>query len=574
MSSALLTLGALVILALGYLIYGRFIERRIVQPDPDREPPAVTMRDGIDYEPAHPAMLFGHHFTNIAGAGPIVGPVIAVTYFGWGATLGWILIGTILIGGVHDYLSLMVSARNDGKSISDIAGRYIGRRASLVMAAFLWLALVLIIAMFAILAAQTLIEAPSVVIPNAGLLVVAMILGMAVYRWKIPFWAVTVLGAFSLLLLLWAGQIWPLALPGAWGDPFVIWFGMLLVYCLLASVLPVWFLEQPRDYLSAMIMVFGIGLGFVAIFAANEPVHAPAHVAFSSEQGPIWPMLFILVACGAISGFHSLVAGGTTVKQMGNENQGLAVGFGGMALEAAQAVSVTFLVAAGLYWAGDYLGTDGSSLVLANIMNNPEGGGAAVAFIRGFANLTHAGLPFISFGLAVMFAAIVLNATLLDTLDVCTRLGRYVLSETFGRKHPVFGNRWLASIITVIPAAYLGLSGMGKFLWPVFGASNQLIAAVALFVIAVYLVGVGKPTAYVIIPGIFMLITTVAALAYQAYGFFVAETPNYVLGSICALLIVLALYVSAEAVPRLRKAMETDTEIEGDEEKTATGNTG
>ncbi len=552
MNSALLTVGALILLALGYHFYGRFVERRCVEPDPDAKTPAFALRDGVDYEPGNPYMLFGHHFTNIAGAGPIVGPVIAVAYFGWAATLGWIVVGTIFIGGVHDYLSLMMSARNQGKSISDIAGRLVGKRASVVMGLFLWLSLILIIAMFGILAAQTLITAPSVVIPNAGLIAVAMVIGLAIYRWRQPLWVVTIFGAVLLGLLLWAGYVRPLQLPAALGDPFTIWFGILMLYCLLASVLPIWFLEQPRDYLSSMLMVVGIGLGFVAIFAASAPVSAPAHVDLVSKQGPIWPMLFILVACGAVSGFHALVAGGTTVKQLASEKQALPIAYGSMVLEAAQAISVTFLVAAGLYWAGSHVGPDGKSLVLLDLMESPEGGGPAVAFIRGFASLTNRGLPVIPFEAGVLAAAIVLNATLLDTLDTCTRLGRFVLTETFGDRIAPLRSRWLAGIITVAPAVYLGLSGAGKFLWPVFGAANQLIAALAFLVIAVYLVGVGKPTIYTVIPGIFILLTTVAALLYQGYALLFGDSPNYVLGAICASLIGLAIYVSGEAVPRLR----------------------
>ncbi|MEA3401952.1 MAG: carbon starvation CstA family protein [Armatimonadota bacterium] len=560
MSSALLTLISLALLALGYYFYGRLVERRCVEPDAEAETPAVELRDGIDYEPARPLMLFGHHFTNIAGAGPIVGPVIAVAYFGWASTLGWIILGTIFIGGVHDYLSLMVSARNDGKSISDIAGRLVGRRAAVVMGLFLWLALILIIAMFTILAAQTLITAPSVVIPNAGLLVVAMFIGVAIYRWRQPLWQMTILGALLLALLLWAGQTWPLELPASWGEGtvFQVWFGVLALYCLLVSVLPIWFLEQPRDYLSSMIMVFGIGVGFVAIFVANAPVRAPAHVALVTEKGPLWPMLFILVACGAVSGFHSLVAGGTTVKQLADERQGLPIAFGSMVMEAAQAVSVVFLVGAGLYWIGSHLGPDGNSLNLRAIIELETGGGPAVAFIRGFANLTHQALPFVPFATGVLLAAIVLNATLLDTLDTCTRLGRFVLTETFGERVTPLQNRWLASIITVLPAVYLGLSGAGKFLWPVFGAANQLIAALAFLVIAVYLVGVARPTSYVIVPGLFVLVTTIGALIYQAYGLLLGASPNYVLGGICVVLIGLAVYVSMEAVPRLRRTRERE----------------
>lgn len=545
------------LLALGYYLYGRLIERRCVQPDPEAVTPALKHRDGMDYEPARPLMLFGHHFTNIAGAGPIVGPVVAVAYFGWASTLAWVILGTIFIGGVPDYLALMVSARNDGRAISDIAGRLVGRRAAHVMGLFLWLALILIIAVFAILAAQTLINAPAVVIPNAGLLVAAMVMGAAIYRWRQPLWLVSVVAIVALAALLWAGYAWPLTMPAALGDPFQVWFAILILYCLLASVLPIWFLEQPRDYLSSILMVFGIGVGFVAIFGANAPVNAPAHVDLvSAKGGPIWPMLFILVACGAVSGFHALVASGTTVKQLHNERQGLAIGYGSMVLEAAQAVSVIFLIGAGLYWAGDHLAPDGGSLNFADVMAAETGGGPAVAFIRGFASLTDRGVPLLGFEAGLLLAAIVLNATLLDTLDTCTRLGRFVLTETFGDRLRPLHNRWLASIITLLPAAYLGLSGAWEAIWPVFGAANQLIGALAFLVIAVYMIGVGRPTSYIIWPGLFVLVTTVAALIYQAWGFVFGEAPNYVLAGVCIVLIALAAYVSTEAIPRLRRGRE------------------
>ncbi len=552
MNSALLTLGAVVVLVLGYYLYGRLVERRCVQADEDRPTPAVALRDGVDYEPARSLMLFGHHFTNIAGAGPIVGPVIAVAYFGWAATLGWILLGSIFVGGVHDYLSLMMSARSEGKNISEIAGRLVGKRAAAVLGLFIWLALLLVIAMFGILAAQTLIEVPAVVVPNAGLIVVAVFIGLAVYRWRQPLWVATVLGVAAMGALLYAGERWPLVWPEGWGSPFVFWFLALMAYSLLTSVLPIWFLEQPRDYLSSMITYGGILVGVVALFAAQAPVATPAHVGFSSTQGPLWPMLFIIVACGAVSGFHSLVAGGTTVKQLANEKQGLPIAYGGMMLEGVQAASVTFLVAAGLYWLGRHVGPDGKSLVVGELMNAPQGGGPAVVFVRGFASLASRGLPFISFSTGLLIAAICLNATLLDTLDTCARLGRFVLSETFGSRLPALANRWLAALVTVGAAGYLGLSGMGKSLWPVFGAANQLIAALALLIVAVYLVGIRRPSLYATLPGLFVLVTTVAALLYQGYGFLLGPKRNLLLGLLSVLLVVLGLYVAVEAWDRIR----------------------
>ena len=558
MNAALITALMLVLLYLGYRFYGRHIERRCISPDPEQPTPAYTMRDGVDYEPAPPIMLFGHHFTNISGAGPIVGPVIAVIYFGWAATLGWILIGALLIGAVHDYLSLMVSARHQGRSISDIAGHLVGRRASLVLSLFLWLAMVLIIAVFGILCAKTLVSTPSVVLPNIGLLPVAMAMGWLVYRRNVPLWAASVVGILAMGILIWLGYLYPVSLPESWGDPFVVWFVLSMLYCLSASVLPIWFLETPRDYLSSVIAVAGLLLGFVALLVAAPGVNAPAHVAVVTEKGPLWPMLFILVACGAVSGFHSIVAGGTTVKQLRKETDGLPIGFGSMVLEAALAVQVTFLVAAGLYWAGTHLGTDGESLVIGEIMT--DGGGAAAVFIRGFASVVADAFPFVGFSLGLLLGALILNATLV--LDTCTRLGRFVLQEAGMERFSWLSNRWLSGAITVAPATYLGLSGQAETIWPVFGASNQLIAALALFVVAVYLVGVRRPSLYAFIPGVFMLITTVAALVYQAYGFFFGAKPSLLLGIMSVVLVALAIYVAIEVVPRgIPRRREEETPV-------------
>lgn len=551
MNAAMLTLIMLVLLGIGYWLYGNLIERRCARPDASRQTPACALRDGVDYEPAPPLMLFGHHFTNISGAGPIVGPIIAVACFGWAATLGWILLGSILIGGVHDYLSLIVSCRHDGCSISDVAGRLVGRRASVVFALFLWLAMILIIAVFGILAAKTLVNTPSVVLPNVGLLPVAALMGLMIYRWKVPLWQATVFGVLAMAGLLWLGELYPLTLPAALGDPFRIWFLLCMLYCLAASVLPIWFLETPRDYLSSMIAYAGILVAFIALFIAAPQIHAPAHVALmSAKQGPIWPMLFILIACGAVSGFHCIVAGGTTVKQLRCETQARPIGYGSMILEGALAVQVVALVTGGLYFTGTVLGVDGKSLVLPELMADPKSGGAAAVFIRAFAQIVSQGLPVFSFSAAMLFGAIILNATLLDTLDTCTRLGRFVLQEAGADRFRVLHNRWVSGIVTVLPAVYLGLTGAGETIWPVFGASNQLIAALALLVIAIYLTGIRAPSMYSFIPGVFMLLTTVAALVYQAYGFFCGPKPNTMLGIVCVLLVVLAAYVSVEVLPR------------------------
>ncbi len=554
MNSALIALVILVLLYLGYRFYGTHIERVVVQPDEAAEVPAIAQRDGVDFEPAKPLMLFGHHFTGISGAGPIVGPILAVAYFGWAAALGWIVLGSIFIGAVHDYLALMISARSEGRSITEVCSRVVSRRASIVFAVFVWLGMLLVIAVFANLAARTLVAVPQVVWPNLALCPIAMLLGWAVYKRGVSLvWGSIV--AFALLIgSMVLGYYRPLTLPDSMGDPQTVWYIIVMLYCVAAAVAPVWLLLQPRDYMSSTFTFAGILLGFIGLFAAARVIGAenpPAFVGAVSEKGgPIWPMLFILVACAACSGFHALVGSGTTSKQLPNERYGRQIGYGSMILEAAQGMLVALLAAGGLYWVGTHVAPDGSTLVLSEIMAEEGGGWPSVAFIRSFARVVNLGLPFIGFQALVMFAGIALNATLLDTLDTCTRLARFILTENFGKYTWVLQGRWLATLITVVLATVLGLRGGAAKLWPVFGAANQLIAALALLVIAVYLVGVRRPSIYAVIPGIIMLCTTVAALLYQGYGFITAEQSNWLLGLLSFALALLGLYVVAEAVPR------------------------
>jgi len=553
MNSALIALGVLLLLYLGYRFYGTHIERVVVQPDDAAEVPAIAQRDGVDFEPARPVMLFGHHFTGISGAGPIVGPILAVAYFGWAAALGWVVLGSIFIGAVHDYLALIVSARSQGRSITEVCSRVVSRRASVVFAVFVWLAMVLVIAVFADLAAKTLIAVPQVVLPNLALCPVAMLLGWAVYRRGVSLLWGSV-GAFALLIgSMVLGYYQPVELSERVRDPHLVWYIIVMLYCVAASVLPVWLLLQPRDYVSSAFTFAGIILGFIGLSLAMRvigPDNPPAFVGAMSPQGPIWPMLFILVACAACSGFHAIVGSGTTSKQLPNERVARQIGYGGMILEAAQGMLVALLAAGGLYWVGRYVAPDGSTLVLSQIMAEEGGGWPSVAFVRSFGHVVTLGLPFIGFEAVVMFAGIALNATLLDTLDTCTRLARLILTENFGRYTRVLQGRWVATIATVGLASALGLRGGAARLWPVFGAANQLIAALALMVVAVYFVGMGRPSIYAVIPGIIMLCTTVAALLYQGYGFVTAPAPNWLLGTLSFALALLGLYVAREAVPR------------------------
>ena len=570
MSSALLILAAIIVLGLGYHFYGRLIEQRVVEPEQDRQTPAFALRDGVDYEPARPVVLFGHHFSSIAGAGPIIGPVLGIALFGWAAVLGWIVLGTLFIGGVHDYLSLMMSSRRQGRSVADISDEVISPRAGVVFSIFLWLALVLVIAVFAVVGSKALMTpgiGPQMVFPTFMLIVIAMLFGITIRRGWLPLWLSTLLAVGLMGLAIYAGYAYihlslDALFPGNEVLQTNLWFITLMIYCLIASVLPVWLLLQPRDYISVFKLFLGLLLGCTGIMLAHPQMHAPAYSGLRSSSGPLWPMLFVIVACGAISGFHSVVASGTSAKQLPAERFGRRIGYGAMVLEAFLAVMVLCLVGAGLYWSKAYAG---NALYAPDILKS--GGGPLAVFAKGFGNVVGAqAFPWIGMGLASLLGMIVLKTFVLTTLDTCTRLARFVVTEQLGEVSWVFRSRFVATIVTVVPAFIIGYSGAWQKVWPVFGAANQLIAALTLLVLTCYLLGIRKPSAYTSIPAAFMLLTTIGALVYQAYGFFTHTTetgvwqPQWLLGGLSVVLVALAIYVGIEALARIRRLVrEGDT---------------
>jgi len=503
-------------LFLGYKIYGNFIEKRVVKPKSSRLTPAQELNDGIDYSPAKKVMLFGHHFSSIAGAGPIIGPLLGVLYFGWLGALLWVALGSIFLGAVHDFTSLMTSVQNKGRSLADISEKTLGLRTKIIFSIFIWLALALVIAIFAVVASQTLVSQPEIVIPTFGLVFIAMVFGWLIYKKGVRVPIATVISLLILFILIYVGSLIPIELPtkffGLSGQMF--WFTVLIIYSFFASSLPVWLLLQPRDYISTWILFLGLGLGYLGMIVSVPKVNAPAFVSFSSKGGPLWPMLFVIIACGAISGFHSIVAGGTTAKQLPNEASGKMIGFGGMVTEAVLAGLVIFIASSALIW--DPSGAE-SAFGFQYLMTTV--GDPIRAFATGYGKFVSS-LPGMTVVLGSFFGMVMLNAFVLTTLDTGTRLGRFIFSELFGRKKAIFRNRWMASGIILVFAGILGATEGYKAIWPIFGASNQLVAALALVVVSSYLVSIKRPKAFTIYPAIFMLVTTLAALFYQGFLFF------------------------------------------------------
>jgi carbon starvation protein len=540
MSSRFLILISIAVLAAGYLVYGRFISR-ILGVDPARRTPAHTRYDGVDFVPTrHWLVLFGHHFSSICAAGPIVGPALAVAYWGWGPSVFWILIGGVLMGSVADFSSLIVAVRHGGVSISEVSGQVISRRARVLFTVFTLIALILVLAVFADLAAGTFVKKPAIVVPSLGILPIAALAGLLLYRGKDSLGrlaGVTVAGLATVATLMVLGESVALEMPDlAALSGQQVWVLLLLVYCFIASVVPVQYLLQPRDYLSAYVLFLTIGLGITGALIVDPPITASTSTGFMPDgwgwgaAGPLWPMMFVTIACGAISGFHSVVSSGTTCKQLSSERYACRIGYGSMLIESLVAVLVVISVGAGL-----------TVMRHGELLRQP--GGAITAFGEGYGTLT----SFLFGGYGTAFAVMALNFFILTTLDSATRLGRYLLSELFG-----WQNRYLPTLAVTVLAGGLALSGQWRLIWPAFGASNQLVAALSLLVVSCWLLSRGRRALPILVPAIVMLVTTIGAFLWQIFVSLNRTDPNWLIAVVDAVLVVLALAVLFEALSLTR----------------------
>jgi len=529
MNSALIAAVSIVLFWLAYRFYSTKLVK-LYGISKDAVTPAHKNYDGVDYVPAKSwLMLFGHHFSSIAGAAPIIGPIVALSIWGWGPTVLWIILGSIFIGGVHDFGSLALSIKEEGHSIANISASVISRRAKVVFASFVWLTLILVIAVFIHLCAKTLAFEPKIVIPSLGLIAVAILVGYMLYNLKLNQVVVTLFGIGAIILLIFIGNKFPIKINTE--NPQLVWGYVLLIYCFVASITPVQILLQPRDYLSAYLLIFGVLFGYAGIFISRPVISAPFFTGLHLRDWALWPMLFVTVACGAISGFHSLIASGTTSKQISSERHARRIGYGAMLAEAAVAVLAVLAVGAGLK----------NQAALSGFLGK-GGSGPIGAFGCGYGALT---MPILG-SVGAFLAIVVLNAFILTTLDTATRIGRYITHELFNIK-----NKYAATFFVVIASGWLGLSGNWDKIWPIFGAANQLVAALALLVITLWLLSKGRNIIYTAIPCIFMLLTAIGALCYKMPVYFCGK--DILLGVISFILLALAIYILVEVVITLKK---------------------
>lgn len=535
MNSLLVAGVAVFLLLLGYIFYSRKVKQWIGLDD-NRITPAVEINDGVDYVPAkHWTILFGHHFASIAGAAPIIGPVIACLFWGWLPALIWIVVGGILFGAVHDFVALVMSLRHQGKSITTVTESVMGKTAKVLFGAFALLALILVVAVFAAVAGKTLASTPQVVIPTFGLILVALVVGFLMYRVQLPVMSCSLIGVVLLFGLIVAGYYLPISLPVA--NPTSWWTVILLIYGMIASVTPVTMLLQPRDHLAGAVLYIGMFFGFFGLILTHPEMKAPAYISFVTTKGWMWPMLLVTVACGALSGFHSLVSSGTTSKQVRRMSDARVIGYGAMILESALAVLAVIAVTAGLYWKSAPEGLEG--FVFQDVF---EKGGWIKAFGTGYGRLTS--VFFGVGGLGALVGITMLKTFIMTTLDTATRITRYLCNELLGETLGIgpMKNKYVAVAFVGVSSGWLAL-GNWKAIWPVFGAANQLVASLVLIVASVYLLMRKRNFLFTAVPAGIMLVTTIAALGYQAYDFATAEQPNRLLAVVSVILIFLAIFL-------------------------------
>jgi carbon starvation protein len=541
-NAALLAGIVFVAFALGYRFYSGFLARRIFALAADEPVPSREYEDGVDYVPTPKHVLWGHHYTSIAGAAPIVGPAIAVIW-GWLPALIWVTVGTIFMGAVHDFAALVISLRNRGRSIGDVAGQVISPRVRtlflLIVSFLIWI----VLAVFAFIIGTLFKSNPGAIFPINVQIGVALLLGWLVYKRRIGIFAPSLVAYAFLIAAIFFGNRFAEAFPFLAEVEISTWVWLLLLYAFVASVLPVWLLLQPRDYLNSHQLITGLALLTLGLVVLNPTIQAPMVNASPPGAPPMIPFLFITIACGAISGFHGLVASGTTSKQVGCMTDARPIGYGGMLGEGTLGLLAVLAATAGFATAGEW-------------WDHYESWGAASgldkklgAFVDGGASFVSAlGIPF---EMAQTFIAVMVIAFAATSLDTGARIQRLViaeLAEAWGIRP--LTNRFAAGAVGIGAALLLAVTQAGGkgglILWPLFGTTNQLVAGVTLLVVSVWLRRMGRPVVYTLVPMIFVGLATVVAMLGEVQGYWANFSDQWLLALSGSTILVLDVWVMGE----------------------------
>ena len=548
MSAILLLIIGLGAMAAGYFIYSRFLAKVIFKLDDKFKTPAHEFEDGVDFVPTNKFVLWGHHFTSVAGAAPIVGPAIAVIW-GWLPAFLWGTIGTIFFAGIHDFGAIWASVRNKAKSVGTLTGEVVSNRTRSIFMIVIFLVLLMVNGVFGVVIAKLLINNPGSVVPVWGAIAVALVIGQLIYRAKMSLPIVSLLGVTALYFLIYIGPSVPVALPEqvmGMSDN-AAWILILFAYAAVASLLPVWMLLQPRDYINGLQLFVGLIALYAAVLIGNPTVVAPMiNNNLPADTPSMIPLLFVTIACGAISGFHGLVASGTTSKQLNRESDARFVGYFGATGEGALALAAIIAGTAGF-----------ASLADWQAVYTAFGQGGVLAFVNGGATILSQGT---GMDAAVAGTMLTVMAALFagTTMDTGLRLQRYILQE-WGE---IYDIKWMAkaapaTLLSVGSCLLLafgagGADGSGGLLiWPLFGTTNQLLAGLTLLVVTVMLVRRGSPTIYALVPLIFLLSMTLYALLLQLKGFYLKS--DWFLFGLDLVVLVAAVLVTLECTATLRR---------------------
>jgi len=504
MNSVVVVIIGLIVAFIGYRFYAKYIDTKIMKADPKKATPAKMYMDGVEFMPTSKNVLFGYQFKSIAGAAPIIGPIVAIQW-GWLPAMLWILLGALFIGWVQDYSSAMIAMRKEGASLGGLSHKLISPRARIILLSFIYFYLLLIAGAFGNVVVSTAIGLKAAPMAWLFLTIGGILAGQMIYRWKKDIILTTVVCVLIALIGIWLGNLAPsnTIIGDSLANSRVLWAIAAFVFCYFAAVLPIWRFALPINYVGAYIVFLGLFFGIIGVFVLHPDFTLPAYTTFSIGVGPLWPILFVTIACGSISGWHSVVSTSGTARQLEYETDARPVGGGVMFVE--MMLAVFALIIAGSIYA--------SSTEYGAALGK---GGPGVVFSAGVSKFLGAlGLPA---GIGASYGSVMMIVLAVTILQLIVRFMRVATSELLGDVSPIFKNAHVGTIIASLLSILLVLTGWFQYLWILFGGANQLMASLALMLVSAYLMSEGRSAAYAFYPMIFMFVTTIAALLYTSYG--------------------------------------------------------
>lgn len=543
MNSIVVLILGFIVFFIGYRVYAKHIDSKVIQSDPKRATPAKMYMDGVEFMPTSKSILFGYQFKSIAGAGPIVGPIVAIQW-GWLPALLWILLGTLFIGWVQDYSSAMMAMRKDGASFGGLSHKLISPRARIILLSFIYFYLLLIVGAFGAIVVGTAVGLKSSPMAWVFLTVGGILAGQMIYRWKKDIILTTVVTVVIALFGIWLGTAAPTdkILGSSLANSRILWAIAAFVFCYFAAVMPIWKFALPINYVASYVVFLGLFFGIIGVLILHPNFTLPSVTSFTIPIGPIWPIMFVTIACGAISGWHSIVSSSGTARQLENELDARPVGAGVMFVE--MMLAVFALIIAGTIFAAP-------AEYQAAVAKGPAG-----VFAAGVSKFLGAiGLPA---ALGRSYGSVMMIFLAITIMQLVVRFMRVATSELLSDVSPVFRNAHVGTIIASILGILIVLTGWWQYLWVLFGGANQLMASLALMLVAAWMMSEGRSAAWAFYPMIFMFVTTIAALIYTSYNLLgkvfsgavkgEALIGNTLMGFVGFFLVVAALVLAVEGV--------------------------